>query len=70
MLRASVADTASHFDADPDPTFHFDAVPDLDPSFKKRLKTLKKGSNRLIFHTFWLVICKIDADRSGASLSL
>jgi hypothetical protein len=23
---------------------------------------LKKCSNRLIFHTFWLVICKIDAD--------
>ncbi len=34
------------FDADPgaDPTFHPDAVadPDSDPSFKKRLKPLKK----------------------------
>ncbi len=27
--------------------------------FKYRLKTLKNCSNRLIFHTFWLVICKL-----------
>ncbi len=26
---------------------------------KKRLRTLKKYSNRLIFHTFWLDICKL-----------
>jgi hypothetical protein len=51
-------DPACHFDADPDPTFHFD--PNPDPSFKKQmLKTSKKSSNRLIFHTFWLVICKL-----------
>jgi hypothetical protein len=56
-------DPASHFDADPDtdPTFHFDAVPDLCPALaaKLRLKTLKKCSNRLIYRTFWLVVCKL-----------
>jgi hypothetical protein len=26
---------------------------------KQRLKTLKNGSNKLLFHTFWLVICKM-----------
>jgi hypothetical protein len=42
------ADTISDFlfdadqDADPDPTFHPDADPDPDPSFKQRLKLLKK----------------------------
>ncbi len=30
------------FDADPDQTFHPDADPNPDPSFKKRLKPLKK----------------------------
>ncbi len=46
------------FDADADPyrTFHPDVDPD--PSFQKRLKHLKKCSNRLIFHAFWLVIWK------------
>ncbi len=29
------------------------------PASKKRLKTLKKCSKWLIFHTFWLVICKL-----------
>ncbi len=29
------------------------------PASKWRLKTLKKYSNMLIFHTFWLVICKL-----------
>jgi hypothetical protein len=29
------------------------------PSFKIKAQTLKKWSNRLIFHTFWLVICKL-----------
>jgi hypothetical protein len=46
-------DPACYFDADPDPTFHFDADPDPAPSFQ-----IKKGSNRLTFRTFWLVICK------------
>jgi hypothetical protein len=38
------------FYVDPDPTFHPDTDPDpeLDPSFKKRLKALKKCSNRRI----------------------
>ncbi len=57
-------DPACHFDADadPDPTFHFDAdpYPDPDPSIQiKGPKTLKKCSNKFIFHTFWLVICKL-----------
>jgi hypothetical protein len=30
------------FDADPDPTLYPDADPDPGPSFKKRLKSLKK----------------------------
>ncbi len=52
------ADPACHFDADPDPTLHFDADPD--PSFQIKAQNLeKKCSNRLIFHTFWLVICKL-----------
>ncbi len=45
---------------DPDSTFHFDADPDPDEGFQiKRLKKLKKCSNRLIFHTFLLVISKL-----------
>ncbi len=48
------------FDSDPDPTFHPDAnsVPDPDPSFQIEAKTLK-CLNRLIFHTFWLVVRKL-----------
>jgi hypothetical protein len=38
-------------------TFHFDADPDPGLSFQKA----KKSSNRLIFHTFWLVM-QIDTD--------
>jgi hypothetical protein len=49
----------SYQNADPDPTFHPDADPDPDPSFKKRLKPLKKCYNRLIFHTFLLDICQL-----------
>jgi hypothetical protein len=65
--KCSVADPnpACHFDADPDPTFHFRADPD--PSFQIKAKTLKKCSNRLIFYTFWLVICKLM--RSGSSFT-
>jgi hypothetical protein len=44
---------------DPIPTFHPDADPDPDPSFKKRHKYLKKRQIRLIFNTFWLDICKL-----------
>ncbi len=56
------------FNADPDPdfylmrigsTFHPDVDPSSDLASKKRLIALKKHSNRLIFHTFWLVICKL-----------
>jgi hypothetical protein len=50
-------DSSHHSDADLDPTFHPDADPD--PSFQIKIQTLKKCSNRLIFHTFWLVICKL-----------
>jgi hypothetical protein len=45
-------------DVDPDPIFHTDADPDPDPSFKKA-QTLEKVLNSLIFHTFWLDICKL-----------
>jgi hypothetical protein len=47
--------------ADPDPTFHLDAVPDLDPdqSFQIKAQTLKKCSIRLISRTFCHL--KIDA---------
>ncbi len=47
------------FDADPDPTFHPDADPDPDPSFKKQAQSLKTCYKRLIFHKFWLDICKL-----------
>jgi hypothetical protein len=47
-------------DADPDPTFHPDAVgSQTGYSFQIRLKALKKCSNRRIFHTFRIVICKL-----------
>ncbi len=54
-------DPAFHFDADRDPysTFHFDADPHPHPSFQKRLRKLKKCLNRFIFHSFWLLICKL-----------
>jgi hypothetical protein len=58
---SSVADP-HHVDADPDPTFHFAADPGPDPSFQIKAKTLKKCPNRLLFHTFWLVICKLIPD--------
>jgi hypothetical protein len=54
-----------HLDVDPDAdpvlTFRLDADPDPDPSFHivQVLEPLKNCSNRLIFHTFWLVICKL-----------
>ncbi len=38
-------------------TFHFDADPD--PSFPIKAQNLEKCKNRLLFHTFWLVICKL-----------
>ncbi len=60
------------FNADPDPDFYLmrmrigsDFSPwcgsVFRPSFQKRIKPLKKCSNRLIFHTFWLVVCKLYA---------
>jgi hypothetical protein len=54
-------DPACHFDADPDLTFHFHAEPNLDPdlSFQIEAQIMKKCSNRLIFHTFWLFIGKL-----------
>jgi hypothetical protein len=52
-------DPACHFD--PDPTFHSESV--LDPSFLS-----KKCSNRLIFHTFRRVICKLMRNRLQLSL--
>jgi hypothetical protein len=64
-------DPACHFDADPDPNpaCHFDGDPDPDPTFpfdadpdlsiQTKAKKLVKCSNLLIFHTFWLVICKL-----------
>jgi hypothetical protein len=50
-------DLAFHFDPDPDPTFHFDADPD--PTLQTKGSTLGEGSNRLIFHSFRLVACKL-----------
>ncbi len=55
-------DSTFHFAADQDPTFHFDPDPnpDPDPSFQIKAQNLeKKCSNRLIFHTLWLVIRKL-----------
>ncbi len=56
------SDPACQFDADPDPTFHFDAVPvpDQNLSFQIKAQNREKVSclNRLIFHTFRLLICK------------
>jgi hypothetical protein len=54
-------DSSYHSNADQDPTFHSDANPDPDPDpiFQIKAQILKKCSNRLIFHTFWLFICKL-----------
>ncbi len=61
---------ACHFDAvanpNPDPTFHFDADPD--PSYQIKAQHLKKCLTRLIFNTFWLVICKLMRIRIELSL--
>ncbi len=43
------------FYTDPDQTFH----PDADPSFQIKAQTLEKVLNWVIFHTLWLVICKL-----------
>ncbi len=50
-------DPARHFDANPgqDPACHFEADPDPDPTFNF---DANKGSNRLIFHTFWKIQCR------------
>jgi hypothetical protein len=51
LSLASVADLPTfHFDSDADPTFHF--VADPVSGFQKRLKPVKKCSNRLIFRKF------------------
>jgi hypothetical protein len=52
-------DSTFHFDADPDPACHFDADPDPSLQINAQKVTLNKCSNRLIFYTFWLVICKL-----------
>jgi hypothetical protein len=44
---------------DQDSTYHPDADPDPDLGFQIKAQTFAKV---LIFHSFWLVICKIDAD--------
>jgi hypothetical protein len=45
---------------DPDPAFPFDADPESNFQIKAQiLEGLKKCSNTLLFHTFWLVICKL-----------
>ncbi len=50
-------DTTCHLDVDPDPTFYFNAGPN--PRFQIKAQTFKKCSNRLIFHKFLVVICKL-----------
>jgi hypothetical protein len=50
--------TSRVVDPDPDPAFHFDANLDPDSNFQIQAH-LKKCSNRLIFHTFWLVIYQL-----------
>ncbi len=63
--RESVFLTAltDHPDADPDSDFYLMRIRMQIQilASKQRLKPLKKCSKRLIFHTFWIVIC-IDAD--------
>jgi hypothetical protein len=68
--KSSVMDL-HHLDADPDSIYHPVADPDVDPdsnfylmririlASKKKAQLLTKCSNRLIFNTFWLVICKL-----------
>ncbi len=43
-------------DADVDPAFHPDDDPD--PTFQIKAQTHEKCSNRLVFDTFWLGLCK------------
>jgi hypothetical protein len=70
VLTHSVVDP-HHIDADPDSDFYLMRMRILLLTLmliriliqilasKKRLEPLKKCSNRLIVHTFWLVICKM-----------
>jgi hypothetical protein len=46
-------------DADPDLTFHPDADPEPDSSFKMKVQTFEKSSQRGSYSVFWLVICKL-----------
>jgi hypothetical protein len=52
-------------DVDPDPTFHSDADPHPDLGFQIKAQPLEKVLNRLIFHSNWLVICKLMRIRIG-----
>ncbi len=68
-------DLACHFDADPDPTCQFDAdavririLPFIVMwigiwfrilASKRKAQNLEKVLNRLIFHIFWLFLCKL-----------
>ncbi len=59
LLAWIVADP-HHIDADPNPAFYFESgcgSGSLLPN--KSSKPWKKCSNRLMFRTFWLVICKL-----------
>jgi hypothetical protein len=61
-------DAACHFDADPDPTFPFDADPNAVPSFQAKAQNLERCSSTLLFHTFWLFICKLMRIRNRIQL--
>jgi hypothetical protein len=61
-------DDIFHFDADPDPTFHFDSDPDADPGFQVKALNLERCSSTLLFHTFWLFICKLMRIRNRIQL--
>jgi len=68
MYRMRIRDSTYHPDADPDLDFYlmririfYLAKIGIRNQMRTRIrpKPLVKGSNRLIFHTFWLVICKL-----------
>jgi hypothetical protein len=68
QLHTSIADPSCHFDADSDPTFHFDSDPDADPGFQVKAQKLERCSSTLLFHTFWLFICKLMRIRNRIQL--
>ncbi len=55
-------------DPHPDPACQFDADPDS--SFQIKAQNFEKCLKRLVFHTFWLVVCKLMRIRTRIRIQL